>query len=131
MNPQPRLSPLEWAGLSLWVVALLGETAADAELKRFKADPANKGKTCRKGLWNYSRHPNYFFEWLIWVAFFLAALASPYGWISLLCPVLMFIFLFKVTGIPMTETQALKTRGKDYRDYQRTTSMFVPWFKKR
>jgi steroid 5-alpha reductase family enzyme len=130
MNHTPRLFSVEWAGLFLWVLAIYGESAADADLKQFKANPANKGKTCRQGLWNYSRHPNYFFEWLIWVAFAIAALPSPQGPISILCPVLMFIFLFKVSGIPMTEAQALKSRGEDYRDYQRTTSVFVPWFKK-
>ena len=73
-------------------------------------------------------HPNYFFEWLVWVAFFVFAAASPWGWVSAYCPALMLFFLFRVTGIPMTEAQALKSRGDDYRAYQRTTSVFVPWF---
>jgi len=131
LNPNPGLNGWEMAGLLLWIVALTGESLADAQLKRFKASLANKGKTCRVGLWNYSRHPNYFFEWLIWVAFFVAAMGSPWGWTSILCPVLMLYFLLRVTGIPMTEQQALKSRGDDYRDYQRTTSMFVPWFPKK
>ena len=100
------------------------------QLQGFKKDPANRGKTCRAGLWSYSRHPNYFFEWLIWVSFFIFASASPYGWISIVCPVLIFYFLFKVSGIPATEAQALRTKGDDYRDYQRTTSAFFPWFPK-
>lgn len=131
VNPYPKLGPIEWVGFALWFIALVGESVADAQLKSFKRDPASKGKTCRRGLWNYSRHPNYFFEWLIWVAFFIAALGSPWGFLSIMSPILMLYFLFKVTGIPGTEAQALKSRGDDYRDYQRTTSAFIPWFKKK
>jgi steroid 5-alpha reductase family enzyme len=126
-NPAPRLHPLEWAGLALWVVALAGESTADRQLDAFRRDPANRGRTCRTGLWRYSRHPNYFFEWLVWVAYFVFALASPWGWLTVYCPALMLYFLFRVTGIPATEEQALRSRGEDYRDYQRTTSAFVPW----
>ena len=99
-------------------------------LAAFKRDPANQGRVCAAGLWRYSRHPNYFFEWLIWVAWALFALASPYGWLAILCPLLMFYFLFRVTGIPATEAQALRSKGEAYRRYQETTSAFVPWFKK-
>ncbi len=128
MNPAPELSPVEYLGAAIWVVAISGEVAADMQLSRFKADPRNKGKTCRAGLWNLSRHPNYFFEWLIWMAFALFALASPYGYVGLLSPALILYFLFKVTGIPATEAQALRSRGEDYRRYQETTNAFVPWF---
>lgn len=127
-NAEPSLSWLEYGGAALWLVAFAGETAADWQLHRFKSDPANKGKTCRAGLWRYSRHPNYFFEWLIWVAFALFALGSPGGYWGLVAPLLMLYFLFRVTGIPATEEQAVRTRGEDYREYQRTTSSFVPWF---
>ena len=131
LNPIPTIQPLEIAGFVLFLVAKLGEATADAQLNRFKKDPSHKGKTCRVGLWNYSRHPNYFFEWMIWVAWFLFALASPWGWVAILCPALMLYFLFKVTGIPATEAQSLRTKGDDYREYQRTTSAFVPWFKRK
>jgi steroid 5-alpha reductase family enzyme len=90
-----------------------------------------RGRACRVGLWRYSRHPNYFFEWLIWIAFFVFALGSPYGWITVYCPLLMLYFLLRVTGIPATEEQALKSRGEAYRECQRTTSVFVPWFPKK
>jgi steroid 5-alpha reductase family enzyme len=130
LNPKPELSWLEFAGFAIWAGAMSGEAIADAQLNRFKKDPANKGRTCQVGLWNYSRHPNYFFEWLIWVAWFIFALGSPYGWVAVICPLLMLYFLFKVTGIPATEAQALRSRGDDYRRYQQTTSVFVPWFKK-
>jgi steroid 5-alpha reductase family enzyme len=121
---------IEWTALGLWLIGIAGESVADYQLKQFKADPANKGKTCDAGLWNYSRHPNYFFEWLIWVSYFVFALGSPFGWVSLIAPLLMIYFLLKVTGIPATEEQALKTKGEAYRRYQQTTSAFIPWFKK-
>jgi steroid 5-alpha reductase family enzyme len=128
LNPRPRLSPFEYAGAALWLVAWMGEIAADWQLHRFKANPANRGVTCRAGLWRYSRHPNYFFEWLIWVAFAVFAMGSPYGYVSLFAPLLMLYFLFRVTGIPATEAQALRSKGDDYRRYQTSTSAFVPWF---
>jgi steroid 5-alpha reductase family enzyme len=127
LDPRPSLRWTEFAGAVLWLVAFSGEATADAQLHAFKANPANKGKTCRTGLWNYSRHPNYFFEWLIWVAFALYALESPWGWLAFLCPALMLYILFRVTGIPATEAQALRSRGEEYRRYQQTTSAFVPW----
>ena len=130
MNRAPALRPVEIAGVALWFVAVTGESIADAQLRRFKADPANRGKVCADGLWRYSRHPNYFFEWLVWCAFFLFALGSPHGWISAYCPLLMLWFLYKVTGIPATEEQSIRSRGDAYRRYQRTTSPFVPWFPK-
>jgi steroid 5-alpha reductase family enzyme len=127
-NPAEELSLLEYGAAALWLIAFLGEATADAQLARFKADPANRGKVCRAGLWNYSRHPNYFFEWLIWVSFALFASASPWGWTAWFAPALMLYFLFRVTGIPATEAQALRSRGEAYRRYQETTSAFVPWF---
>ena len=122
VNRRPGLSLFEYSGIGLWLVAWLGETMADLQLQRFKS--------CRAGLWRYSRHPNYFFEWLIWVAFAVYATGSPYGYVSLFTPALMLFFLFRVTGIPATEAQALRSRGEDYRRYQLTTSAFVPWFPK-
>jgi len=127
-NPAPRFSLVEIAGLGLWLLALGGEAVADAQLARFRADPANRGLTCRVGLWRFSRHPNYFFEWLIWCAFALMAISAPHGWVALAAPALMLLFILKITGIPPTEAQALASRGDDYRRYQETTSAFVPWF---
>ena len=130
LNPDPYLSVLEYAGIGLWFVAVFGESIADAQLATFKRDRANRGKVCQSGLWRYSRHPNYFFEWFIWVAWMVYALASPWGWLSVVCPALMLFFLFRVTGIPATEAQALRSRGEQYSRYQQTTSAFVPWFPK-
>jgi steroid 5-alpha reductase family enzyme len=117
----------EW-GLGIWVVAFLGETIADAQLARFKKDPKNKGRVCNVGLWRYSRHPNYFFEFLIWVSFAVIALPAQCGYLALISPALILIFLFRVIGIPATEEQALRSKGEAYRKYQKSTSVFVPWF---
>lgn len=130
LNTDPRISLLEWLGLGLAAVSIVGESLADGQLHRFKSDPGNRGKVCQTGLWRYSRHPNYFFEWLIWCAYFLFALASPYGYLAIVCPLLMLYFLFRVTGIPATEAQALRSRGEEYRKYQEETSAFVPWFRR-
>jgi len=115
------------AALALWLVSIAGEALADRQLARWRSDPANAGRTCNSGLWRYSRHPNYFFEWLHWWAYVLLGLSAPHGWLTLIGPVLMFAFLFRFTGIPYAETQALRSRGEDYARYQRTTNRFFPW----
>jgi steroid 5-alpha reductase family enzyme len=131
LNPDPHISIVEYIGAGLWLIAIIGEGLSDYQLKKFKNDPANKGKVCQYGLWNYSRHPNYFFQFMIWVSVFIFALPSPYGWISIICPISIGYLIFKVTGIPMTEEQAVRSKGEAYKEYQRTTSVFVPWFKKK
>lgn len=118
------------AGVAVWIIAAAGESIADAQLARFRADAANRGKTCRAGLWRYSRHPNYFFEWLHWFTYVLLAIGSPLWWLAWTGPVVMFLFLRFVSGIPFTEQQALRTRGDDYRAYQHETSMLIPWVPK-
>ena len=120
-----------WLGLALGLLAIGGETLADRQLERFRLNPANRGKVCREGLWYYSRHPNYFFEWLYWWAFVLMGIGTSYGWWTLLGPLFMLLFLFKLTGIPYTEKQALASRGEAYRAYQKSTPMFFPWFPRR
>lgn len=127
MDSSPALHPLFFAGLALGVVSVAGEGIADGQLRRFKADPANRGQVCRVGLWGWSRHPNYFFEWLAWVAFVLLAAGSPWGWATVTSPLLMLYFLLRVTGIPATEAHALRSRGPAYAQYQREVSAFVPW----
>jgi len=126
-NPAPALHPLELAAAALWFFAFLGETVADAQLARFKRDPTNRGRVCVAGLWGWSRHPNYFFEWLVWVAFALLALTASAGWIALYAPALMLFFLLKVTGVKYTEDQLLRSKGEAYRAYQTRTNAFVPW----
>lgn len=131
LNAVASWHPLEWAGAAIWFVGLAGESLADRQLAKFKHDPANRGRVCDVGLWRYSRHPNYFFEWLIWVGFFVFACGSRWGWITLLCPASILYLLLRVTGIPMAEEQSLRSRGDAYRDYQQRTSAFFPWFPKR
>jgi steroid 5-alpha reductase family enzyme len=130
INPDPQISIIEYIGATLWLISIIGEGTADRQLKEFKKDTANKGKVCDKGLWHYSRHPNYFFQLMIWISVFIFALPSPCGWISIICPLSIGYLIFKVTGIPMTEEQSIRSKGEAYKEYQRTTSVFIPWFKK-
>jgi len=116
------------AGVAVWLACVAGESVADRQLAKFRADPANRGRTCRAGLWRYSRHPNYFFEWLHWFAYVLLAIGSPIAWLAWSGPLVMYAFLRWISGIPYTEAQALRTRGDDYADYQRSTPMLFPWF---
>ena len=111
---------------TIMLIAFCGEMVADQQLYRFKQNKHNHGKTMDQGLWRYSRHPNYFFEWLHWFAYPILGLAAGlYGlWVY---PILMWLFLYYITGIPFSEQQALAHRGDNYKDYQRRTSMFIPW----
>jgi steroid 5-alpha reductase family enzyme len=104
---------------------------ADWQLAAFKRAPENANRVCDVGLWRYSRHPNYFFEWMIWIAFAVFALPSPFGWLGMVGPVSILWLLLRVTGIPMTEAQSLRSRGDDYRRYQNSTSAFLPLPRKR
>lgn len=129
VNPAPALTFNEYLGAGMWLICIVGEGLSDWQLQNFKSKPENKGKVCQDGLWNYSRHPNYFFQFSIWVSVSVFAISSPYGWLSLICPISIGYLIFKVTGIPMTEEQAVRSKGDAYKEYQRTTSVFVPWFK--
>jgi steroid 5-alpha reductase family enzyme len=126
-NPRAFPDVIDLVGIAIWIAALAGEAVADRQLTRFRLDPGNRGKVCRLGLWRYSRHPNYFFEWVHWWAYVCLGIAGPLGWLTLLGPAVMLFFLLKITGIPPTEAQALMSRGDAYREYQRTTSVFFPW----
>jgi steroid 5-alpha reductase family enzyme len=125
LDPDPTISALAWAGVGVWAVGNAGTIVADRQLAQWRADPANAGKTARNGLWSWSRHPNYFFEWVNWCGVALVATAAPNGWIAWIVPAGLLFLLFRVTGIPATERQALRSR-RDYAEYQRTTSAFVP-----
>jgi steroid 5-alpha reductase family enzyme len=125
-NDVPGLRWHDYLGAGIWLIAMVGEGVADAQLHRFRSDRANKGRVCRAGLWRYTRHPNYFFEWVHWWAYVLIACAGPWWWLSLGGPAVMYLFLNKVTGIPPTEQRALQSRGEAYRQYQRTTNAFFP-----
>jgi steroid 5-alpha reductase family enzyme len=125
------LASLRWQdmiGAVILFVGIAGEALADAQLKRFRQNPANKGRVCDAGLWRWSRHPNYFFEWFCWLAYPVIGLSPDYGWglATLLAPLFMYWILVYVTGIPPLEAQMLRSRGERYRDYQSRTSKFFP-----
>jgi steroid 5-alpha reductase family enzyme len=126
--PQDALRLQDYLGALILLGGIAGEALADAQLKRFREDPANKGRVCDVGLWRWSRHPNYFFEWFGWLAYPVMALSITYewGWATLLAPLFMYWILVHVTGIPPLEAQMLRSRGEPYRDYQSRTSQFFP-----
>ena len=126
-HPRAHWSGWDPAGALLWCFSVGNTILTDRQLAQFRAIPDHRGKTCRVGWWRYSRHPNYFFEWLHWWSYVVLAAGSPFWWATLAAPATMLYLLFRVTGIPPTEAQALASRGEDYRSYQRTTSMFFPW----
>jgi steroid 5-alpha reductase family enzyme len=129
-NPFPGIQLTEWIAVLLFGIAFLGETLADWQLQQFKSNSLNTKKTCQSGLWYYSRHPNYFFQWLLWVSFALFSWQAPWGFLGIISPALMLHFLMNVTGIKATEAHAIKSRT-DYAQYQKTTSPFIPWFPKK
>jgi steroid 5-alpha reductase family enzyme len=126
--PQDALRLQDYLGALILLAGIAGEALADAQLKSFREDPANQGRVCDVGLWRWSRHPNYFFEWFGWLAYPVIALSTGYiwGWATLLAPVFMYWILVHVTGIPPLEAQMLRSRGDRYRDYQLRTSQFFP-----
>jgi len=118
---------LRSVGAALSVAGIAGEALADAQLARWKRDPSHRGQVCDAGLWAYSRHPNYFFEWCVWLGYAIYGLAfAPAGLVALGGQALILASILKVTGIPATEAQALRSKGDLYRRYQQTTSAFVP-----
>ncbi|MBQ9350059.1 MULTISPECIES: DUF1295 domain-containing protein [unclassified Phyllobacterium] len=129
-RPDVELEFPDYLGLVVALVALAGEAIADWQLKRFSRNPANRGKICDTGFWRWSRHPNYFFEWLSWVAYVLIAADFDgdyvHGWLTLAAPVLMYVLLRHVSGVPPLEEHMLASRGQAFRDYQRRTSIFFP-----
>ena len=127
-NPWPVLRLQDALGVLVLIVAIAGEGLADTQLRRFRADPANRNRICDVGLWGWSRHPNYFFEWLGWLAYPVIAISPdyPWGWATLLAPVFMYWILVYATGIPPLEAQMLRSRGERYRGYQARTSIFFP-----
>lgn len=114
------------AAVALWLLSVGGETLADRQLRRFAANPSNHGMTCRTGLWRYSRHPNYFFECVHWLAYVPLAIGAQGAWLTLLPPLVMAWLLVKVSGIPPLEAHMRATRH-DYAEYVRTTSILIPW----
>jgi steroid 5-alpha reductase family enzyme len=114
------------AAVLIWLASVIGEGIADSQMEAFRNNPANKGRVCRDGLWHWSRHPNYFFECLHWVAYLPLALGAPWGWAALAAPLVMAFLLTKLSGMPMLEAE-MAQRKPGYDDYIRTTSALIPW----
>jgi steroid 5-alpha reductase family enzyme len=127
-TPGAALAFRDVLGVAMLFIALGGEALADGQMKQFKADPANKGKVADAGLWGWSRHPNYFFDWLGWLAYPVIGLdpAHPITWLSLAAPVVMYLLLTRVSGIPPLEEAQLASKGEAYRRYQQRVSAFFP-----
>jgi steroid 5-alpha reductase family enzyme len=130
LRPGAGLTAEDFIGAAILLIAILGEGRADSQMKAFKADKANHGKIMDKGLWGLSRHPNYVFEWLGWVAYPIIAIdlsgAWPLGWLSLIAPVVMYLILTRLTGVPPLEKAMLKSRGQAFVDYQNRVGAFFP-----
>ena len=114
-------------GLIIWITGFVGVSLADKQLRMFKQKHRDSRKeVCNTGLWKYSRHPNYFFEWVLWLGYIpLGILATGGPWLFLIPPVL-YLFLAKVTGIPFVEARKLEASGEEYKNYVKTTSSFFP-----
>lgn len=128
LSPQPAaFTILDFLGLGIWLIGFFFEATGDRQLARFKADPSNKGRVMDQGLWAYSRHPNYFGEFLVWWGVFLIVLATPASGWTVISPILITVVLLKMTGIPMMENAIVHHRP-GYRDYIERTNAFFPWF---
>ena len=129
-NPNP-INSLDHLGLVVWLIGFAGLHLADKQLKLFKLAPGRtRADVCRTGLWKFSRHPNYFFEWILWIGYIFLGWQSPHGAWLLLVPAVLFIFLTKITGVPFVEARKLEASGEDYQSYVRETNSFFPWFPK-
>jgi len=126
LHENKSLRPIHWVGIVVTVIGLLGEFMADRQLKMFKAVSA-KGAVCNTGLWAWTRHPNYFFEWIVWVGFALLSYNNDFYAIpGILCAGLMYYLLTRVSGVSMTEEQLARSKGQNYKIYQSTVPAFWP-----
>ena len=123
--PGGALGPLDGLGVALFAVGLCFEAVGDWQLARFKADPANASRVMDRGLWRYTRHPNYFGDFCVWWGIFLVALSGPNGFWSIVGPIVMSFFLIRVSGVPMLE-RSIHKRRPDYVEYAKRTSAFFP-----
>ncbi len=121
------LGPWDALGVAVGALGIAGEALADAQLRAFRARPEARGGVCDVGLWRWSRHPNYFFEWIQWFAYVGLGAGGAGRGLTWLGPAVMLAFLLRVTGIPLLERRMLESRGDAYRAYMARTSAFVPW----
>jgi steroid 5-alpha reductase family enzyme len=129
-SPAPSIRLADGGGVLLLVVAVVGEGIADRQLARFRAIPVNRDRVCDIGLWGVSRHPNYFFQWLGWLAYAVIAIdltgGYAWGWIALSGPILMYWLLVHASGIPPLEAHMIRSRGAAFRAYQARVNAFWP-----
>ena len=123
------LGILDYAGIVLWIIGFCFESIGDLQLSRFKNDPTNKGKVLDKGLWHYTRHPNYFGDSAIWWGYGFLCLAAG-SYLPVLGSVLMTALIIKVSGVALLE-KSLKEKKPEYKEYIENTSAFLPWFPKK
>lgn len=123
LNPAKNINLIDLLGLIIFIVALSLESVADIQLQQFKKN--QQGPVCNQKLWSWSRHPNCFFEWIIWCSFTLFALSSPYGGLSVFSPLALYVIMVFIT-IPVTELESVKSRGQAYLEYQSNTPKFFP-----
>jgi steroid 5-alpha reductase family enzyme len=130
-NPAPALRLQDGLATLIFIVAIAGESLADQQLRRFRRTSSGHGRICQVGLWRWSRHPNYFFEWFGWLGYPLIAIdlsgGYAWGWLALLAPACMYWLLIYISGIPPLEEHMLRTRGDEFRAYQARTNAFFPW----
>jgi steroid 5-alpha reductase family enzyme len=119
------LGPLAVVGVVLWVIGVGFEAGGDAQMAAFKRDPANRGKVMDRGLWRYTRHPNYFGDACLWTGLYLIAAQQWIGAVTILSPIAMVYFVAAKTGKPMLERMMLESKP-GYADYVRRTSGFFP-----
>ncbi|MBM4383972.1 MAG: DUF1295 domain-containing protein [Deltaproteobacteria bacterium] len=119
------LGALDALGALVFAFGLAFESIGDAQLASFKADPANRGRVMDRGLWRYTRHPNYFGDAVAHWGLFLVALSTPHGWLTALSPALMTFLLLRVSGVALLE-RSIGKRRPEYAEYQRRTSAFFP-----
>jgi steroid 5-alpha reductase family enzyme len=123
-RPPDPVGMTDLAGLIVFTIGLAVEAVADAQLQAFRGDPASRGRVLDTGLWRFSRHPNYFGEAVLWWGLWLCAVGQPYGWASIVAPILMTFLLVKVSGVAMLDAHLAATKP-GYDDYVRRTSAFV------
>lgn len=123
----PDTAWLAWLGVAIWAVGFFFETVGDLQLARFKADPDNKGKVMDRGLWRYTRHPNYFGDFAVWWGLFLVAVTGVSMLWTIVGPILMSFLLLRVSGVAMLE-KTIGKRRPGYDEYAERTNAFFPWF---
>lgn len=129
-NPNP-INTFDHIGLIVWLTGFAGLHLADKQLKQYKQTPGRtRAGVCKTGLWKFSRHPNYFFEWVLWIGYIFLGWQSPNGAWLLLVPVILYIFLTKITGVPFVEARKLEASGEEYKSYIKETNSFFPWIPK-